>query len=98
MAEAALLVVSAVHLRDAPPVDVRKGLVGFVSCVLNDSVRVEGLTLRRTRRGRPSISFPLRRDSQGRKHPVVCLLRREDRRAIEDQIFRALGIQQEAAP
>jgi hypothetical protein len=89
------LAVSDVRLAEAAREDVRRGLVGYVSCVLNGSVRLE-VTLRRTRKGRPAISFPTRRDAHGREHAVVRLLRLDDRRWIEAQIFHALGISVEA--
>ncbi|MFN0007024.1 MAG: hypothetical protein ACKVXR_03875 [Planctomycetota bacterium] len=92
------MVVSDVRLTDAASYDVRRGLIGFVSCVLNDTVRLEGLTLRRTRKGQTAISFPTRRDAHGREHAIVRLLRSDDRRSIEAQIFSALGIEQKAAP
>ena len=91
------LAVSDVRLTDASARDVRRGLVGFVSCILNNAVHLE-VTLRRTRAGRPAISFPTRRDAHGREHAVVKLLRKEDRRWIEAEVFRALGIRQEAVP
>ena len=91
------LSVTDVRLIDATTRDVRRGLVGYVSCVLNGSVHLE-LTLRRTRMGRPAISFPTRRDARGREHAVVRLLRKEDRRWIEAEVFRALGIRQEVGP
>jgi len=90
-----LLLVSAVRLTDASPRDVRRGLVGYVTCVLNGSVHLE-VTLRRTRKGRPAISFPTRRDAHGREHAIVRLLRLDDRRSIEWQVFLALGISVEA--
>jgi len=71
--------------------------VGYVSCVLNSSVHLE-VTLRRTRKGWPAISFPTRRDVHGREHAIVRLLRPDDRRSIEAQIFRALAISAEARP
>ena len=92
-----LLTVSDVRLTDASSRDIRRGLVGYVSCVLNGSVHLE-VTLRRTREGRPAISFPTRRDARGREHAVVRLLRKEDRRWIEAEVFRALGIRYEAVP
>ncbi len=37
------------------------GLLGWVAFHLNDTVRVEGVMLRRTARGRLALSYPRRR-------------------------------------
>jgi hypothetical protein len=78
------LAVSDVRLAEAAMEDVRRGLVGYVSCVLNGSVRLE-VTLRRTRKGRPAISFPTRRDAHGREHAVVRLLRLSELRTVRNE-------------
>jgi len=59
--------VTHVHLVRTRP---KNGLLGYVSCTVAN-LRIDGLTLRRTRDGRFAISFPCRRDGHGRKHPIV---------------------------
>lgn len=90
--------ISAVTLIDAKPADVRRGLLGFVSCTLGGRVRLDGLTLRRSREGRLYVSFPRPRDARGRERSTVRPVDVASQREIEAQIFLALGIEQEAAP
>ena len=92
------LLVADVRLVDAEPADMRRGLLGFVSCTLGGQFRLEGLTLRRSREGRLYISFPRPRDARGREHVNVRPLNAASQRDIEAQIFLALGIHLETAP
>ena len=68
------------------------GLLAWISCVIDDTVLIDGITLRRTLDGRLALSFPSRRDSSGRQHPIVRPLDDRARREIETQIFAALGL------
>lgn len=72
------------------------GLEGWVSCLLNGAIRLDGLALRMTREGRRTLSFPARRDRNGVDHPIVRPISTEVRREVEDQIFEALGITEES--
>ncbi len=63
--------VSDVSFAPASPADVRRGLIGFVSATIDGVLRLDGLTLRKSRAGHVSISFPCRRDRRGRKHHLV---------------------------
>ena len=85
--------VSNVRLIAAVDRDVASGLVGFVSFVLGGTVRIDGVTLRRGRNGRLSLSFPERRDGQGRAHPILRPLDEAVRIEIERQVFAALAIE-----
>ena len=72
--------------------EVESGLLGWIRCLLNDSILLDGLTLRRTKDGRLTISYPGRRDAAGK---VRHHLRPKDgatRREIESQIFKALRV------
>ena len=85
-----------VHFVDATPREVESGLLGWIRCLLNDSILLDGLTLRRTKDGRLTISYPGRRDAAGK---VRHHLRPKDgatRHEIERQIFMALGLRGEA--
>jgi len=77
----------------APREEVKRGLLGWVSLVLNDAVQLDGLTLRRTLEGRLTLSFPARRDAAGCQHAFVRPLDNASRCEIEAQVFRALGYQ-----
>jgi len=61
------------------------GLVGYLSLRVA-GLRLDGLTLRRTRAGRLAVSFPCRRDSRGRRHPIL----RPTGRSLEAAILAAL--------
>ncbi len=86
------LQVTAVRFVPASPFDQRRGLVGYIRLCLG-GVEVDGVTLRRSRDGRRLLSFPSRRDAEGRSHPY---LRFDDRtrRSIEQQVFAAIGLQE----
>lgn len=66
------------------------GLLGYLAVTLDGSIRIDGLTLRRTRSGRPCLSFPRHR---GGFRPLNAAVRR----TIEDQILAALRVR-EGAP
>ena len=89
------LQVSDVRFKAAPSRDVRTGLVGWISCAVNQALRLDGLVLRRTLEGRLTLSFPARRDSTGRQRFFVRPLDDRARREIEQQIFRALALEPE---
>jgi hypothetical protein len=84
--------IDQVRLAGATRAEVATGLLGWVSCVLQDTLRLDGLALRRTADGRLALSFPARKDARGREHPYVRPLDDRARREIEAQVFRALGI------
>src|SRR5262245_49613738 len=51
--------------------DAEAGLLGWVSCLLNDSLRLDSISLRRTVEGAIVLSFPGRRDRRGHQHVFV---------------------------
>ena len=65
------LKITSAGFTNGTPADIRRGLLGYVTCILNDTLVIDGVTLRRTRDGRLALSFPARRDGRGRTHPVV---------------------------
>ena len=77
--------------------DIRTGLLGWVSCVVNDTLILDGLTLRRTQAGKLTLSYPDRRDGSGRQHHYLRPVDDRARRDIESQILAKLGAGQEAA-
>lgn len=77
-------------------VDRRTGLLGYVSFLLNRSIRVDGVTLRRTAEGRLTLSYPARQDREGREHPYFRPIDDDARREIERQAFIAIASMEEA--
>ncbi len=68
--------------------DEQRGLLGYLSLTYGDLV-IDGVTARRTADGRMTLSWPERRDGQGRRHPVVKPASDEARQRIEKAIFGA---------
>jgi hypothetical protein len=73
------------------------GLMGHVQLVLNDSLIVDGIGLRKTLDGRITLSWPARRDRFGRRHFSVRPIGDLARLAIEVQVLTQLGIKAEEA-
>ena len=88
--------VTSVGFTAAPAADEKRGLLGWITCVVNGVLMLDGITLRRTLAGKYTLSFPARRDASGREHPYVRPLGDDVRRDIESQMFQALGIQPKA--
>lgn len=77
----------------AAPESVRlTGLLGWVSLVVDGSLKIDGITVRRTRAGRLALSFPTRHDRTGRQHPLVRPVDARARRQIEGAVLDALGM------
>ncbi len=75
----------------APPGLRRTGLIGWVSVVLSGLVELDGIALRRSSTGSLFLSYPRRRDREGRDHAVVRPVDDQARRRIEAEILAALG-------
>jgi len=88
--------IANVRFTAAKATAIESGLIGWVSCILNNSLQLDGLALRRTRSGRPVLSFPSRLDSAGRQHFYLRPLDDRTRREIERQVFEALGMKEGA--
>jgi hypothetical protein len=82
--------ISEVRYTPAPTADAQQGLIGFVTLVVDEALRLDGLALRRTLAGDLRLSWPTRIDRAGSKHAVV--------RPISDAVFDQLGIVTGAAP
>lgn len=72
----------------------RAGLLGWISATIDNRLRLDGLTLRRTTSGRLTLSFPAKRDGTGRKHSYVRPIDDRTRLEIEQQVFHALGLEE----
>lgn len=71
--------------------DRESGLLGWVTCTVGDLV-LDGITVRRTRMGRLTLSFPARRGRGGENHAYVRPLDDRARLAIEREIFAAIDL------
>ena len=91
------LTITDLRFMAASHIEVKGGLLGWVSCTLNGTLCLDGLALRRTLDGRLVLSFPARRDASGRQHAIVRPLDDRARKAVESQIFAALGLEEGAA-
>ena len=82
---------SAVHLTPARPADVARGLIGFLRVELGNGLVLDGLTVRRTRRGEWRLSFPAKDDREGRRHFFVRPLSDMARLRFERTVFEAIA-------
>lgn len=92
------LTLTSVGLTTASPTEIRTGLLGWLTVVVNDAILLDGVTLRRTRDGRLALSYPSRTDARGRRHHVVRPIDDAARREIERQVLERLRLAQEATP
>ena len=79
----------------APDSPLSGGLLGFVEFTINSAIVLRGIALRRTRNGRLVLSFPERRDRRGRTYDLVRPAHDAARREIQQQVFAALGLDDE---
>lgn len=89
--------ITDVRFTPAGPEDAGKGMRGWITCIVNGRIQLDGITLRRTRGGRMALSFPARKDSEGNQHFYIRPLDNSARRVIERQVFQALGIREKSA-
>ena len=88
------LEITRVRFSQATPTEAEAGHLGYVSCVVGDTLCLDGLSLRRTLDGRMALSFPARVDSAGRPHPYIRPLNDTVRREIESQVLKKLGFEE----
>jgi DNA-binding cell septation regulator SpoVG len=87
--------ITDVKFTSARTEEVETGLLGFLAIEVDDALRLDNLTLRRTADGRLTVSFPARRDGRGRRRFYICPLNDRARREIEHQVLEALGFLEE---
>ena len=90
--------VTDIRFTEAGRHDQRDGLLGYVSFLLEGSVRVDGVAVRMTRDGRRTLSFPAKRTARGVEHPFVRPISTASREAIEAQVFAAIDLRAESRP
>ena len=88
--------ISDVRFTHGTPADVATGLLGWISCCVDDRLVIDGIAVRRTLDGRAVLSFPARRDRRGADHPYIRPVDGPARHDIERAIFKALA--QQVAP
>jgi hypothetical protein len=86
------LTIDRIELKTAGADAAETGLLGWISFRLNRRLHVDGVALRRTADGRPTLSFPARKDGAGRQRFYLRPLDDETREGIETQVFMALGL------
>lgn len=83
----------------APPEEDARGLLGFVSFLIDGWLRVDGVAVRRKLDGELTLSWPARTDREGKRHPYMRPIDDASRRAVEDAVFaEILRIEPEVAP
>ena len=81
--------VELLHVAQAPR-DLREhGMLAWLQ-VRVGAVVIDGLSLREARDGTLSVSFPIRADAEGRRHPVVRPLDDATRQAIPQATMTAV--------
>ena len=85
------MVVSNVNFVKGSEAEQGTGLLGYVSFDLNGMMRVDGVTLRHTREGRLSLSYPERRDGRGHGHSLIRPLSHRAQADIQRQVLSALA-------
>ena len=75
----------------ARPDHEKEGILAWLTCVIANIVVLDGIALRRTRDGRPVLSFPRREDSAGRQHPYIRAAASETGQQFERAIFKAIA-------
>lgn len=68
----------------------RSGLLGYLVLEIEGLIVLEAVTVRRTKRGELTLSFPERIDAQGVRHAIVCPRDRAARHQIEHSVFQQL--------
>ena len=89
--------VDEVRFSDAEPRERGTGLIGYVSFRLNRGLRIDGVTVRQTRKGKLCLSFPARRGLTGRQFFFIQPIDGSARSESERQVLQALGFE-EAVP
>src|SRR5262245_47057378 len=75
----------------------RSGLIAYLALQYGD-LALDSVVLRRTQDARYVLSFPQRRDREGRAHAYVKPVSDAARREVERQVLAQLNIQQLDAP
>lgn len=87
--------VSEVHVRLANARDRELGLLAFVGLTVGGGLRLDGLSVRRSRSGGSYVAFPFRKDAHGRERffskPVDDATKRAIEEAVAAEMVRVQG-------
>ena len=84
--------IDRIGLTTAGPDAAKDGLLGWIRCRLNRRLQLDGITLRRTLDGRPTLSFPAKTDAAGNRRYYLRPMDDATRTEIERQVFEALAL------
>lgn len=65
----------------------RTGVRCFARVVIENTISIDGLTVRRTERGEYLVTWPSRRDSAGRHHAIVTIFDERTRGDVEHAVL-----------
>lgn len=72
----------------AVPTDLRMtGIRCFARVAIENTISIDGLTVRRTERGDYVVTWPERKDSAGRLHAIVTILDPKTRADVEHAVL-----------
>lgn len=86
------VVVSEIRFSPSPSGESNRGLLGWVSFVVNGAIRVDGVALRETMRGILTLSYPSKTTPSGGRHPYVLPVGRVACDEIQRQVLSQLGL------
>ena len=84
------MTISGVHYTPAPDHLVATGLLGWASFLIDGQLRINGVTVRATRGGRLTLSYPVKDDGYGRRWPYVQPIDDAARVALERQVIEQI--------
>jgi hypothetical protein len=76
---------------EAPAADRDRGIISYISCIVNDALRIDGVALRRTLEGEYSVSFPKKPGRSIDQHYYFKPINEAMRQEFLRQILVALG-------
>jgi DNA-binding cell septation regulator SpoVG len=79
--------ITEVKIRVAPGTD---GLLGWASCVVNRTLVVNDIAIRRGKDNSLFLTYPTKVSGQGKRHPTYFPIDRETSQAFEDAIVGEL--------
>jgi len=83
--------IDSVSALPAPDHDRARGLLAYLTIVIEGGLQIDGAALRLTRDGKPTVSYPAPIVG-GRRQAVVFPIDRRAQQQIEAQVFAALGL------
>lgn len=85
------ITVTKTKFKPASALERETGLLGFVALVINDSVGIDGVTVRRSADGDLLLSWPEKRDRHGIVHRFVRPMDAATKTELERQVFARIS-------